>query len=90
MSHPYAEATAHAALANLVEACEAIENAKRARTVGGTMTLLARASFLAINAREKLRDALTLEEMACTTGEESGERLEEMVAGARAEREAAE
>lgn len=68
--HPFAEGTAAAALANLTDACASIEAALRARTDGGAIALMVQAQRQAINAREKLRDALTLAEMAVTTGEE--------------------
>lgn len=68
---PYAESTAAAALANLDEAIETMRSATRARTVGGSATLLDRALTQAVNARAKFADAMHLEEMA--TREEAAE-----------------
>lgn len=71
---PYGEATAAAALANLDEALETLRAATCARTESGTWQLLGRALGQVANARAKLADALTLEEMADEmTGEEAAE-----------------
>lgn len=68
--HPFSEGTAAAALANLDEAIETLRSATRARTDSGMWSLIGRALGQAANARAKLADALMLEEMAVTTGNE--------------------
>lgn len=67
--HPFGESTAHAALTNLTEAIETLRRAQWARTDGGAMALVERALVQMANARAKLADALTLEEMAVTDGD---------------------
>lgn len=71
--HPFSEATASAALANLDECISTLKAAAIARTDRGAWALIGRALGQAANARAKLADALTLEEMAVVTGEEAAE-----------------
>lgn len=68
--HPFAEANVHAAHAQLEKTIEALRAAVRCRTEQGSWALISRALGHAANAKAQLTDALTLEEMAVTTGEE--------------------
>jgi hypothetical protein len=74
--HPFVEATAHAALANLEEAIATLRAAGQARTQTGRDALVLRARVQAVNAAAKLRDALMLEEMAVTNGDEGEEAVQ--------------
>jgi hypothetical protein len=62
--HPFAESTALAALANLDEAVATLQASMRTSSERGAWSLVMRALGQVGNARAKLADALTLEEMA--------------------------
>ena len=69
--HPFAESTFATALANLDEAIETLRRAQRTPHWVGATSMVTRALHSVEVARTRLTDAIRVEEMAVTVGEEA-------------------